>query len=219
MRKEIVKSVQEFLFSDCIEEFEDTLAKHFYRQYSRSVVLDFCYIDWLLIWLRKTFQNQKPSNSLVTSYLKNNNLNSFLEKERFLKLLQFLSFIQTLKDSKQSIDDQVYYVIEFLVVDFIGFTGGNEKSTYQRTKALEFLKSLQNRKPLLQKFSDSSFRSSIMFPYLKIEKEGKAWIVTMAIGEEIYFYQYPFFFPSSFLTYHSKYDLEVKLQLIGSISF
>jgi hypothetical protein len=42
MKKGMVKSVQEFLFSDRIEEFEDTLAKHFYRQYGSSVVLDFC---------------------------------------------------------------------------------------------------------------------------------------------------------------------------------
>lgn len=168
----------------------------------------------MLIRLRKICQNQKPSNSLVTSYLKNNNLNSFLEKERFLKLLQFLSFIRALEDSKQSIDDQVYYV----VVDFIRFTGGNEKSTYQRTKVLEFLKSLQEIKPFIQKFSDSSFRSSIMFPYLKLEKQGKAWIVKMATGEELYFYNYPFTFSSSFLHYRNKHDLQVKLKLIESIS-
>ena len=40
----------------------------------------------------------------------------------------------------------------------------------------------------------------------------------MAIGEEFYFYQYPFFFPNSFLIYKNKYDLEIKLQLIESFS-
>ena len=40
----------------------------------------------------------------------------------------------------------------------------------------------------------------------------------MAIGEEFYFYQYPFFFPNSFLSCKNKYDLEIKLQLIESFS-
>ena len=40
----------------------------------------------------------------------------------------------------------------------------------------------------------------------------------MAIGEELYFYQYPFVFPDYLLTYQNKYDLEIKLQLIESFS-
>lgn len=40
----------------------------------------------------------------------------------------------------------------------------------------------------------------------------------MAIGEELYFYPYPFFFPNSFLICKNKYDLEIKLQLIESFS-
>ena len=40
----------------------------------------------------------------------------------------------------------------------------------------------------------------------------------MAVGEELYFYQYPFFFPDSFLIWKNKYDLEIKLQLIESFS-
>jgi hypothetical protein len=40
----------------------------------------------------------------------------------------------------------------------------------------------------------------------------------MAVGEEFYFYRYPFFSPSYFLTYQNKYDLEIKMQLIESFS-
>ena len=103
-------------------------------------------------------------------------------------------------------------------MEFISFTGGNAKSTYQRTKALEFLTSLQDIKPLIQKFSNNEFRRSVMFPYLKLTKQNRRWTIIMAIGEEFYFYQYPFFFPNSFLSYKNKYDLEIKLQLIESFS-
>ena len=219
MKKGVVKSVQHFLFSDQIEEFEDILTKHFYQQYRNSVVLDFCYTDWLLIWLRKISQDQKPFNSLVSSYLKSDNLDSFVEKERFLNLLQFLSFIRNFEGSKRFLEDQVYYVIQFPLIDFVNFIGGNNTSTYHRTKALKFLVSLQKIEPLAQKFSDSKFRSSIMFPYLKLKKQqGKALIVRIAIGEEVYFYKYPFLFPNSFLTYENGYDLQVRIELIESIS-
>ena len=40
----------------------------------------------------------------------------------------------------------------------------------------------------------------------------------MAIGEDLYFYQSPFFFPNSFISYQNKDDLEIKLQLIESFS-
>ena len=71
---------------------------------------------------------------------------------------------------------------------------------------------------LIQKFSNNEFRRSVMFPYLKLTKQNRRWTIIMAIGEELYFYQYPFFFPNSFLSYKNKYDLEIKLQLIESFS-
>lgn len=108
--------------------------------------------------------------------------------------------------------------MEFAVIDSISFTGGNAKSIYQRTKALEFLTSLQEIKPLIQNFSKNEFRQSVMFSYLKLTKQNRRWTIIMAIGEEFYFYQYPFFFPNSFLIYKNKYDLEIKLQLIKSFS-
>jgi hypothetical protein len=40
----------------------------------------------------------------------------------------------------------------------------------------------------------------------------------LAVGEEFYFYRYPFLFPNSFLICKNKYDLEIKLQLIESFS-
>ena len=57
-----------------------------------------------------------------------------------------------------------------------------------------------------------------MCTYLKLEKQSRLWIVTMAIGEELYFYEYSLFFPNSFLPYHNKYDSEVKLKFMKSIS-
>lgn len=103
-------------------------------------------------------------------------------------------------------------------MDFISFPGVNSKSKYQRSKALEFFTSLQKIKPVVQKFSKNEFRRSVMLAYLKVKKQNKKWTIRMAIGEDLYFYQYPFFFPNSFISYQNKDDLEIKLQLIESFS-
>lgn len=90
-------------------------------------------------------------NSLVNSYLRKDCLDSFVQKKQLFKLIQLLSFIRSLQDSEQFINDQVYYLMEFAVMDFISFTGGNAKSTYQRNKVFKFLTSLQDIKPLISK--------------------------------------------------------------------
>ena len=175
------------------------------------------------IGLRKIVLTKKSEtnfNFLVSSYLRKDCLDSFVQKKQFFKLIQLLLFIRTLEYSKQFIDDQVYSVIEFAVMVFISFTGGNAKSTYRRTKALEFCNKFSRYQTIIQKFSNNEFRRSVMFLYLKLTKQNRQWTLIMAIGEEFYFYQYTFFFPNSFLTCKNKYDLEleIKLQLIKSFS-
>lgn len=223
LKNQLIQSFQKLLFNNHLGEFEAGLVEHFYKYSAKIFVLDTCYTDWLQIGLRKMVSNQKSKinlNFLVSSYLKKNDFYSFsfAEKKQFFKLIQFLSFMQNLKCSKQFLNDQAYCVVEFTVIDFMLFTGGNIKSTYQRTKALEFLTSLQDLKPLIRKFSDNEFRRSVIFPYLKLTKQGRQWNIIMAIGEDFYYYQYPFLFPNSFIVYKNKYDLQIKFQLIEAFS-
>ena len=80
------------------------------------------------------------------------------------------------------------------------------------------MKELQTIEPLVIYFSDTSFRSVAAFPYLLVEKQAKYWNVTLAIGKELYFYQYPFQFPNFFVKYRNKYYFEVKLEIIRVFS-
>lgn len=203
IKKVTIQSYQGFLFSYNLEEFEDQLVKHYYKQLKKWLGLDSFYIDWLLAGLRKidSLESDEPSllekpenrlNHLVSSYLYGNTLNSLVQKEQFFQLLQFFSFLRTLDYSRQFLDDQAYHIVEFTVMDFLSFIGKKARSSYQRNKALAFFTSLQDIKVLIQKFSDNEFRRSVMFPYLKLNKKNRRWNVKMAIGEELYFYPYPF---------------------------
>jgi hypothetical protein len=175
--------------------------------------VDSSYIDWLFIDLRKIVSIQKGFNSLVSGYLSQDNLNSLFQKAQFFKLIQFLSFLRTLEYSREFLNDQAFYLVELAVMDFISFLGVNSKSTYQRSKALEFFTGLQEIKAFIQKFSNEEFRRSMMFSYLRLKKQNKKWTFKMALDEELYFYQYTFFL-SYFFTYQNTYDLEIKFQLI-----
>jgi hypothetical protein len=218
LKNELVKSFQEFLFANQIEEFEDRLSQHFLKQSVKYLVLNFCYTNWLVKLLRKIVQRPKFNPSLVTDYLGKSKLNSFTDKESLFRFLQFLSFIRSLTGVKQFVDDQIYYLIKFPVADFIRFLGENPKSSYQRKKVLDFLNSLQGFPPLVEQFSEVEFRSSVMFPLVKLRKENRSWILKIAIGEQLYSYTYPFVFSGSLVYFQTKYDLIVKFEIIQVLS-
>ena len=114
-----------------------------------------------------------------------------------------------MKGRKQFVDDQIYYLIEFPVANFQRFLRRNPKSSYQRSKLLDFLISLQTLPTLIEKFSDIEFRSSVMFPLFKLRKQGRSWVLRIAIGEQLYCYNYPFIFSDSLLHFQNKFDLIV----------
>lgn len=57
-----------------------------------------------------------------------------------------------------------------------------------------------------------------MFPLFKLRKQGRSWVLRIAIGEQLYFYNYPFIFSDSLLHFHNKFDLIVKLEIIQVFS-
>ena len=78
------------------------------------------------IGLRKIVSTKKSEtnfNFLVSSYLRKDCFDSFVQKKQFFKLIQLLSFIRSLEYSKQFIDDQVYYnnksEYQSLIIDYL----------------------------------------------------------------------------------------------------
>lgn len=202
---------QDFLFFDHLKNFEDKLTRHFYAHSKKILILDDSYTDWLIDYSRKT---DKPINSLVTSYLTSNNLN-----EKFVfRLLQFLSFSRRYSISKKNLFSQKYYVIKFPVKDFMDFIKIENKNHYQLKKIIDFLNHLQNNLPSVSVFSDNYFRSAASIPFVEIRKEHKSLVAKLLIAEQLYWYQYPFSFPPSFISYQTNYELQVKFRIIQCMS-
>jgi hypothetical protein len=92
-------------------------------------------------------------------------------------------------------------------MDFIKIENNNQ---YQLKKVIDFLQDFQVNIPPVTIFSDDYFRSVADIPFVEIQRKHKFLIAKVLITEQLYCYQYPFMFPSSFLSYQNNYDSFLK---------
>ena len=217
-----IKAVQKLIFEDQIEEFEQVITERFFKYTKKVLAIDENYTDWLIDYIRRQNQTQE---SLVTAYFDrktdNFNLINRDDKKTFFRFLQFIAFSRTQTVETKTFWDQPYSIVQFKIIDFMDFIQVNNKNQYQRELLIQFFEKLQTMKPFVQIFTNDSFQSFTIFPVVKARKEfGEYghWIVTVAILQKLYFYNYRFFFPKSFLTYQKDFELEIKLQFIQSYS-
>ena len=212
IKKNQIKQVTNLLFCYDIKQFEETLTKHFYTHSKKVLTFDDCYTDWLIQYFRK---NRKLVGSLATSYLEEIDPNDFVT---VFSLLQFLTFSRNQKYIQVQMYDQIYYLIEFNLKEYMEFSGVKNTNQYQRHKFINLFYSFQKMQPLITYFTEAHFQSILTFPYINIQKQGNSWVVKVAVSKLLYKYRYPFSFPNTFLTYKNIYDLKVKIEVIQAIS-
>ena len=217
LKKTVVKKFQHYLFTDQLETFEELLTTHFYHQAIQLFDLESSYTDWLLANFRGVRKPPLEVNSLSTSYLTAKPTDGLAKVEFLYRLIQLLNYIKSLEGSSKSslLMDLTYKTFEFPVNNFLEFIGKPKNNHYQIKKLVEFLKSLQTIKPILENFSDGGFRSYVAFPRLKVERK-KSWWVEFSVCQELYLYRYPFHLPESFLNYQDDFELKVKFILLQS---
>lgn len=215
LKFQVLIPFQQLLFSNSIDKFEHSLSQHFFERSFESLNLNSSLTDWLLDWYRKIY-NKK--SGFATSYITTRKLDSFTDKQLLFNLFRFLSFAQEREVSKQYINDQVYYIVTFPVIDFTRYLGLNERSHYQRNKTLQILQTFQTLQPVLDYLDDSYFRSYVIFPYVKIKKGSRLWVATVPISQQLYHYTYPFQFPDYYNTWDNKFQFYIKIQIVQILS-
>lgn len=218
------KLVQNFLFQNKLELFEDQLARKYFQYSERILCLDYPYTNWILNFQRK-YQWDGVCQGLVTSYLEKQLTNDKEEEERLFHLFQFLSFIHSLGLTafkgcqKHRIKKQLYYDLKFSLSEFIEFTGMKISKQSQRDKLIRYFKQLQKLDPIVKEFSDKSFQSYICFPYVGCQNSsGNSWTIEIFAAQELFCFKYPFQVPKSFLTSTQKNDLRLKFRFITAIA-
>ena len=208
MKLETAKKFQYFLFAGQFEKLESKLIQHYYSYITTKFEIQrSCYTDWIVQNFRKIRFLEIPQNSLVTTYLTNRFANTLAEKELLYKLFQLLSYIRQLDYSFDFLVDQEYRIISFKLTDFLEFIGA-KKNHSQVQKLGNLLRFLQTLPPMLIVFSEDCFKSTNIFPYIKVFKK-KSWYVQLAIA------RYPFYFPKPFLNYQNKYQFQAQISFFG----
>jgi len=218
------KLVQDYLFQNQLAIFEDHLVRQYFKYSGKVLRLDYVYTDWIVDFQRR-FQGNLNYRSLVTSYLESQLIKEQEEEKGFFHLLQFLSFVKSLKLNpfkdckKYRLKEQFYYELKFPLSQFVKFTGMHLSNRSEREKLILYFYQLQKLDPIVKVFSDRAFRSYVCFPYVKCNNpSGKSWVVEVLVAEELFSFPYPFQLPKSFLNSANKHDLRLKVRLMKSLA-
>ena len=218
------KLVQDYLFQNQFAIFEDHLVRQYFKYSGKVLRLDYVYTDWIVDFQRR-LQEDLSYRALVTSYLESHLIKEQEEEKGFFHLLQFLSFVKSLKLNpfqdceKYRLKEQFYYELKFPLSQFVKFTGMHLSNHSKREKLILYFYQLQKLDPIVKVFSDRGFRSYVCFPYVKCNNpSGKSWVVEVLVAEELFSFPYPFQLPKSFLNSANKHDLRLKIRLMKSLA-
>jgi hypothetical protein len=188
------KLVQDYLFENQLDVFEHYLVIQYFRYSDQVLRSDYSYTDWVLDFQRRHHQLLNlTSRSLVISYIENQIITNQVEEERLFHLLQFLSFVKSvklnpLKDCKKHrIKKQFYYGLKFPLSQFVKFTGMQLSHQSEREKLIFYFSQLQKLDPIVRVFSNRAFRSYVCFPYIDCANpSGKSWVIEVLAAEELF---------------------------------
>ena len=165
------KDVQDYLFNNQLAIFEHQLVLEYFQYSGHVLRSDYSYTNWILDFQRR-YQCNPTFRPLVTSYLENQIITNQEEEERLFHLLQFLSFVKSLKLNqfkdcqKHKIKTQFYYGLKFSLSQFVKFTGMQLSHQSEREKLIFYFSQLQKLDPIVKVFSNMAFRSYVCFPYV-----------------------------------------------------
>ena len=219
------KLVQDYLFNNKFDIFEDKLVNQYFKFSGRVLDVDSKYSDWIVDFQRRNQQLNNYNNpSLLTSYL-DHGIGNQEEEDRLFHLLQFLSFVRSLaldpyKDCKKHrIKRQFYYSLKFPLSKFVKFTGIKISNHSERKNLIGYFEKLQKLDPIVKRFSNHSFRSYVCFPYVSCDNpSGVCWEIDLVVAEELFYFTYPFQLPKSFLSSTHINDRRLKLRFLKSLA-
>ncbi len=122
------------------------------------------------------------------------------DRKKFLMLLQFLAYAQSLPFKTEYLGSTSYRQVQvsFRIDNFLKFENPPAKSInyYQLKKVRQFFEELQDE-TFITSFSRTEFQRLVIIPKFKITKSKKlkCWIRRVWLVEELFSYNYPFLLP------------------------
>lgn len=217
MKGSWIQGLISLLLENQSEEFEQKLSLHFLTSFGRLFNLHYPYFDWLAIRLRPLRQKLLVQSSTLNSdYLQSEII---IDTEKFIHLILFLTYAQTLDFDIEYLGSVPYRKVVFPVRDFIQFQNNNDEipSQYQYQKVLKYFQDLQLGLHVT-KFKDINYRSLTLIPQVQFKKYQRFTIAKVWLVEELFYYKYPFYLPNLFKKTMGKHEKQVAVKLIQIIT-
>lgn len=209
MKGKFLQEYHTLLIENKLEEFEKKLSSHFLLSFGKILPLNCSYLDWLVTNLRPIRKQPSFKYGLNSDYIKTQIL---VDTKTFINLIQFLNYAQNLDFEIQYLDSVAYRKVIFELRDFLEFQDPNTKLSnyYQLNKLKEFFSQLQAGL-YVTSFSDTYYQSLVIVPQVQFEKcpDRKLLLVKVWLVEELFYHNYPFYFPNFFQKKLKNYQLEV----------
>ena len=214
LKGRVLREYHLLLVDNQFEEFEQKLSSHFLVSFGKLLPLNYDYLDWLVLKLRPIRKQTFFQSGLNSDYI---NSEILMDTKNFIMFLQFLTYAQYLDFEMESLGKITYRQVKFKVRDFLEFQNPRVKYTnyYQFEKIKKFIQQLQTGL-FITSFNNTHFQSLVAIPQVKLEKSSKhkSWVARVWLLEELFYYDYPFYFPNLFQEKLTKDQLEVRFKFI-----
>lgn len=218
-KDQYLKSIQNLLFQNSKLAFEEQLTDYFYSHSKKVLNLTFSYTDWLVSFFQKQRYSQTHLSFLASYFEADYSFSSDIKQlQQLYRFLQFLSFSQTQSYTPVEIASHKYQLIKFQVQDFLEFIQVKNPSEYTVQQHVNFFHGLVTTPPLVNIFSDRQFQILATFPFVHVHQLAGVWKAEIYFNSQLCTYQYPFYFPKSYVSCQDRYDIQVKLQIIQSFA-
>ena len=200
------------------EEMELILTKRFLSYFGKLLPLQSSYLDWLVFKLRPIRKQNNFQLGLNSDYIQSE---IALNSKTLIQFIQFLNYAQNLDYTIANWDGVYYRKVTFIVRDFITYQNPTISSTnrYKLKKTKEFFRDLLTG-AVIDSFQSDCFRTLIAIPRIEYEicPKQKYLIANVWMVNELFYYNYPFYFPNFFNTKLTKDQFEVRFKFIQVFS-
>jgi len=196
------------------EEMELNLTKRFLLYFGKLLPLQDSYLDWLVFKLRPIRKQNNFQLGLNSDYIRSK---IDINPKNLIQFIQFLNYAQNLEYTIADWDGVFYRKVTFIVRDFITYQNPTISSNnrYQLQKTKEFFKDLLTG-AIIDSFQNNCFRTLIAVPRIEYEicSKQKYLIANVWMVNELFYYNYPFYFPNLFNIKLNKDQFEVRFKFI-----
>lgn len=212
MKGRFIDNYSKIFFDQSWEDFEDRISHQFLQYFGKHLPLESLYLDWLVVKLRSI--KPRPVSNLIFKMDYIHSITKIENQKKVVQFLKFLIYVRDLNYTNDYLGSTAYRCVRFRLQDYLKFQESTSESIsfYKIKQSKQFFEDLQTDF-LLSMFQDKKFQTLISIPKVEFWKDYH-WMVKVWIVDDLFYYNYPFAFPSLFAPNTSKTKFAVQFEIL-----